>query len=78
MPITKEILSMFEFSQNKKKLNFNFDECPVSQQRSVPTEQLALSMHRNLLIESHLKASVALWVHVTPLVCGKRSALCHA
>ena len=67
MPITKEILSLFEFSQNKKKKNFSvdnhFDEWPPSQQRSVPTEGLTLSMHQYLLVESHHKPSFALWVH---------------
>ena len=47
MPTAKEILNMFEFS--REKLNFSvdtyFDESPLSQQRSVPTEQQALSIH---------------------------------
>ena len=59
MPIAKEILSMFEFSQNQK----NAFSILISQQRSVPTEHLTLSVHKNLLIESHRNASVALWVH---------------
>ena len=63
MPIAKEILSMFEFNLNQKKHLFYFDEFLLSQQRSVPTEQLTLSMHRKLVIESHRRASVALWVH---------------
>ena len=49
MPIEKEILDMFEFSQNKKNTFFvdtNYDESPLSQQISVSTEQLALSMRR--------------------------------
>ena len=62
MPFTKEILSMFEF-----KHLFHFDEYPLSQERSVPTEQPTLSMHRNLLIESHRKASVALYTHLSPV-----------
>ena len=63
MPIAKEILSIFEFNLKKKQRPFHFDECPLSQQRSVPTEQLTLLVHRNLVIESHRRASVALWVH---------------
>ena len=42
MLIEKEILNMFEFSRNKKNTIFvdtNFDECPLSQQRSVPTDR---------------------------------------
>ena len=66
MPIAKEILNMFEFSRNPKitlSVDNHFDECALSQERSVPTEQPTLSMHRYLLIESHCKPSVALWVH---------------
>ena len=51
MPIEKEILNMFEFSQNQKNTIFvdtNFDEYPLSQQRSVPTDRQTLSMHRYL------------------------------
>ena len=57
---------MFEFSRNQKNtfpIVNHFDEWPLLQQRSVPTEPLTLSMHRYLLIESHRKPSVALWVH---------------
>ena len=64
MPITKEIFNMFEFSRNQKytfSIEIHFDEWPLSQQRSVPTEPLTLSMHRYLLIESHRKP---------PSLCG--------
>ena len=66
MPIAKEILDMFEFSQNQKNtlsIDNHCDEWPLWQQRSVPTEPLTLSMHRYLLIKSHRKPSIALWVH---------------
>ena len=66
MPIEKEILDMFEFSRNQKitfSIDNHFDEWTLSQQRSVPTEPLTLSMHRYLLIENHRKPSIALWVH---------------
>ena len=66
MPIAKEILSMFEFNQNSKialSIDNHFDECTLSQHRSVPTEQKKLSMHRYLHIISHRKTFVALWVH---------------
>ena len=42
---------MFELSRNQKNtlsVDTNFDECPQSQQRSVPTDQLSLLMHRYL------------------------------
>ena len=35
----------------------------MSQEKSVPTDRQTLSMHRYVLIESHRKASIALWVH---------------
>ena len=42
MSITREILGMFEINQ-KQKITFSvdnhFDECPLSQQRSVPTDR---------------------------------------
>ena len=66
MLIAKEILSMFEFSRNPKlalSVNDHFDECSLSQEKSVPTDRQTLSMHRYVLIESHCKASVAPWVH---------------
>ena len=66
MPIAKEILNMFEFSRNKKNtlsIDNHFDVWTLSQERSVPTESLTISMHRYLLMESHRKPSVALWVH---------------
>ena len=39
MPIAKEILDMFEFSQNQKKLSVGnyIDELPLSKQGSVPS-----------------------------------------
>ena len=69
MSIAKEILSMFEFNRNPKialSVDNHFDECALSQERSVPTDRQTLLMHQNLLIESHRKAFVALWV-LTPL-----------
>ena len=51
MPIAKEILSMFEFNRNPKialSVDNHFDECPISQQRSVPTDRQTLSMHQYL------------------------------
>ena len=51
MPIAREILNMFEFSRNQKvahSVDNHFDECPLSQQRSVPTDGQTLSMHRYL------------------------------
>ena len=57
---------MFEFRQNQKdtfSVDTHFVECQLTQQRSLPTERQTLSMHRYLLIESHHKASFALWVH---------------
>ena len=51
MPIEKEILDMFEFSRNQKNtssIDNHFDEWPLSQQRSGPTDQLTLSMHQYL------------------------------
>ena len=45
MPIEKEILDMFEFSRNQKNTSSivnHFDEWALSQQRSVPTDQLSL------------------------------------
>ena len=58
---------MFEFSRNKKNpfsVDTHFDEeSPLSQQRSVPTEQQTLLIDRYLVIESHRKTSVTLWVH---------------
>ena len=55
---------MFEFSREKQNFSVDtyFDISPLSQQRSVPTEQEALSIHRYLVIESHRKTSVAVWV----------------
>ena len=67
MPITKEILSMFGFNRNLKislSVDNDFDECALSQERGVPTDRQTLLMHQYLLIESHRKASVALWVHL--------------
>ena len=75
MPIAKEILDVFEFIQNKKNtfsVYTHFNEWPLSQQRSVPAEELTLTLHRYLLIESHGKASVALWVH--PFTHNTKSA----
>ena len=70
MPIAKEILSMFEFSRNPKialSVYNHFNECALSQERSVPTDQHMNKHFRCIdiyvLIESHRKASVALWVH---------------
>ena len=66
MPTAKEILDMFEFSQNQINtfsIDNYFDECHLSQQRCVPSERQTLSMHQYLLIESHHKASITLWVH---------------
>ena len=57
---------MFEFSRNPKlalSVNDHFDECSLSQEKSVPTDRQTLSMHQYVLIESHCKASVAPWVH---------------
>ena len=51
MPIAREILNMFEFSQNQKKtfsVDNHSDECPLSQQRSVPTDRQTLSIHQYL------------------------------
>ena len=45
MPIEKKIFNMFEFSRNQKNIfsiDTHFDEAPLSQQISVPTEQLTL------------------------------------
>ena len=53
MPITKEILSMFEFNQKPKialSVDDHFDECALLQERSVPTDRQTLSMHQYLLI----------------------------
>ena len=66
MPITKEILSMFEFSQNPKialSVDNHSDEYALSQERSVPTDRQTLSMHQYLPIVSHRRASIVLWVH---------------
>ena len=61
-----EILNIFEFSRKPKKnlsIDNHFNESALSQQRCVPTEPLTLLLHQYLLIESHRKPSVALWVH---------------
>ena len=73
MPIAKEILDMFEYRRNQKNIfsmDNHFNECHLSQQRSVPTEQQTLMMHQYLLIKNHRKASVTLWVH--PLMVANR------
>ena len=47
MPITKEILSMFEFNQNPEialSVDDHFDECALSQERSVPTDSFDASI----------------------------------
>ena len=57
MLIAREILNMFEFSRNQKIALFvdkHFDECPLSQQRSVPTDRQTLSMHRYLQSQGSL------------------------
>ena len=38
-------------------------EFSPSQGKSVPTDRQTVLMHRYVLIESHRKTSVALWVH---------------
>ena len=69
MPIAKEISSMFEFNRNKKKPQFpidnNFDECPLSQQKSVPTDRQTLLMHRYLQPQG-LRRSVGTPLHLQP------------
>ena len=59
-------LSMFEFSRNPKialLVDNQFDERALSQERRVPRDRQTFSMHHYLLVESHRKASVTLWVH---------------
>ena len=51
MPIAREILNMFEYSRSQKvalSVDNHFYECPLSQQRSVPTDRQTLLMHRYL------------------------------
>ena len=65
MRIEREILSMFEFSRNPKialSVENHFDEYTLSQEKSVPTDREPVLMHQYVLIESHRKTSVALWV----------------
>ena len=47
-----------------------FDECTLSHEKRVPTDRQTLSMHQYVLIESHRKASIALWVHPLSLLHG--------
>ena len=66
MPIERKILNMFEFSRNSKiaiSVDNHFDEYTPSQGKSVPTDRQTVLMHRYVLIESHHKTSLALWVH---------------
>ena len=66
MPIEREILNMFEFSRNSKIAIFvdnHFDEYTPSQGESVPTDRKTYFMHQYVVIESHRKTSVTLWVH---------------
>ena len=66
MPIAREIINMFEFSRNSKiaiSVDNHFDEYTPSQGKSVPTDRQTVLMHRYVVIESHRKTSVALWVH---------------
>ena len=80
MPIAKEILNMFEFSRNQKislLVDKHFDECAPSQERSVPPHQETLLMHQYLLIESHHKAFVALWVHPFKGCAHRAMVLCN-
>ena len=66
MPIERKILNMFEFCRNSKiaiSVDNHFDEYTPSQGKSVPTDQQTVLMHQYVLIESHCKTSVALWVH---------------
>ena len=66
MPIEREILNMFELSQNSQitiSVNNHFNEYTPSQGKSVPTDQQTVLMHRYVLIESHRNTSVPLWVH---------------
>ena len=62
---------MFESSQNPKhtfSIERYFNEWTLLQHRSVPTEPLTLLTHQYLLIESHHKPSIALWVHPFRLI----------
>ena len=66
MAIEMEILNMFEFSQNSKiaiSVDNHFDEYTPSQGKSVPTDRQTVLMHQYVLIESHRKTSVTMWVH---------------
>ena len=70
MPIEKEILNMFEFSRNKKNTIFvdtNFDEYPLSQQRSVTQ----IDEPFRCIDIYNRKASVPLWVHPLSLANTK-------
>ena len=61
MPITKEILSMFEFSRNSKialSIDNHFDVCTLSQHRSVPTEQKK-TYEYDASISTHYKPCIA-------------------
>ena len=60
MPMTNEILSMFEFNLNPKialSVNNHFDECPPSKQRSVPTVQWPYIIPFDCLIDRSLTKS---------------------
>ena len=64
---------MFEFSRNSKiaiSVDNHFNEYTPSQGKSVPTDRQTGLMHRYVLIESHRKTSVALWVHPLMLLLG--------
>ena len=57
---------MFEFSRNPKialSVDNHFNECNLSQEKVVPTDQQTLLIHQYVLVESHCRVSVALWVH---------------
>ena len=65
MPIAKEILNMFEFNQNQNNtftVDNHFNECALSQQRSVPTYRQTLLMHRYLQSQG-LRCSVGTPLH---------------
>ena len=73
MPIERKILNMFEFSRNSEiaiSFDNHFDEYTPSQGKSVPTDRQTVLMHRYVLIESHRKTSVALWVNPLTQVKG--------
>ena len=66
MIIERKILNMYEFSRISEiaiSVDNHFDEYTPSQGKSVPTNRQTVLVHRYVLIESHRKTSVTLWVH---------------